>query len=55
MHISKINLALQYQLFGPAHFCFNIESAHTNLQRIVSESVSVMPNPDVHRSTSVSS
>ncbi|MBC7436726.1 MAG: transglutaminase family protein [Bdellovibrionales bacterium] len=49
MHVSKLNLNLQYNLLGPAHFNFNIEAAHTPLQRIVSESVSVLPGPNLHR------
>ena len=49
MHVSKLNLALQYSLAGPAHFCFNIEAAHSPLQRILSETVSVLPNPNLHR------
>jgi transglutaminase-like putative cysteine protease len=49
MHVSKLNLALQYNLMGPAHFCFNIEAAHSPLQRIISEAVSVLPSPNLHR------
>ncbi len=49
MHVSKINLTLQYQLAGPAHFCFNIEAANSPLQNIVSEAVTLTPGIDVHR------
>lgn len=49
MHVSKLNLTLQYNLMGPAHFCFNIEAAHSPLQRIISEAVSVLPSPNLHR------
>jgi len=48
MHVSKIDLALRYQLAGAAHFCFNIEAAHTPLQRIVSEKVTLSPPVKAH-------
>ncbi|RYX95373.1 MAG: transglutaminase family protein [Comamonadaceae bacterium] len=48
MHVAKINLNLQYSLAGVAHFCFNIEAAHTPLQRIVAEEVTVTPGIEKH-------
>ncbi len=48
MHVSRIDLALRYQLAGPAHFCFNIEAANTPLQRIVSEAVTLSPPVSAH-------
>lgn len=49
MHVSQIELTLQYNLTGFTHFCFNIEAAHTPMQRIVSEAVTVSPQIALHQ------
>jgi len=49
MHVSKIDLTLQYNLVGVAHFCLNIEAAHTPMQRIVSEALTVSPQITLHQ------
>ena len=37
MHTSQIDLLLEYEVFHPAHFRFNIESAFHEGQRVVEE------------------
>ena len=51
MHVSNLALTLQYNVAGFTHFCFNIEAAHTPLQRIVSDSVTVSPQIALHQYT----
>jgi transglutaminase-like putative cysteine protease len=42
-HVSTIDIALDYEVEAPAHFCFNIEAAHCAGQHILAERLVVSP------------
>jgi transglutaminase-like putative cysteine protease len=48
MHLSTVETLLEYEVLGPAHFCFNIEAAHWPSQTIVSEALRVAPEVKLH-------
>lgn len=51
MQLSLIDASLDYEVCGPAHFCFNLEVSQVPGQRIVSEQLTVSPSLDARRFT----
>lgn len=49
MSLCQIDATLEYALAGPTHLLFNIEAAHVDGQRIVSEQLQVTPPLGIHR------
>ena len=51
MHLSTVELVLEYEVQSPTHFCFNIEAAHWPTQNIMSERLAVSSGVSVHSFT----
>ena len=51
VHLSTVETVLEYDIFAPTHFCFNIEAAHWPTQNIVSERLAVSSGVSVHSFT----
>lgn len=49
MNLCHIDATLEYALAGPTHLLFNIEAAHVDSQRILSEQLQVAPPLKLHR------
>ncbi len=48
MHLSTVETVLEYQVYTPTHFCFNIEAAHWPTQKILSERVEISSGVSPH-------
>lgn len=51
LHTSTVETVLEYEVQGPAHFCFNVEAAHWPTQDIRSEALAVSSGVAPHRFT----
>jgi transglutaminase-like putative cysteine protease len=51
VHLSTVELVLEYEVQSPTHFCFNIEAAHWPTQNIMSERLAVSSGVSVHSFT----
>jgi transglutaminase-like putative cysteine protease len=49
MSLCQIDATLEYALAGPTHLLFNIEAAHVDSQRVLSEQLQVTPPLGIHR------
>lgn len=49
MSLCHIDATLEYALAGPTHLLFNIEAAHVDSQRVLSEQLQVTPPLGIHR------
>ncbi len=47
MHTATIDCLLEYDVFGPTHFCFNIEAAFHDSHKVVEERLTVTPSVKV--------